>query len=115
MPQEQQQRDAGNGSAMVIQQNSKVTLALVIAVFAGLGGIWWSITERLLADQARDSKRLAAIEELRHTTEMLSTKIVGKGPNGWHRQQMKAWVRSMELLNPDISFEPVDNVSANSP
>lgn len=38
--------------------------------------------------------------EIKRTVERLDKKIVGKGPNGWHRPDMKQLCRETALKNP---------------
>ena len=37
----------------------------------------------------------------------VNSKLVGRGPNGWHRENMEAWRDRLQEANPDIVVPPL--------
>lgn len=67
-----------------------VTLAVTVIFICGL----------VAAEVAWKTNMQRDIKELKIEIQHLNERVVGKSPNGWHRNDMRLWILETEKLNP---------------
>lgn len=78
----------------------KITTAVAAAV-AAAGFVWSQSAWQTKVDIRLDTvvEKIAAIDE----------KVVGKSSNGWHKHNMRSWVREFQAANPDLAIPVPEN------
>jgi len=76
-----------------VRANFPVGIILAFGVF--IGGAVWQAAElhHTISDR---------FKEINARLVSLDNKIVGKGPNGWHYQQMNLWCLQFRTANPGV-------------
>ncbi len=76
-------------------------LTVVAAAVLYLLGLWHFHT----LEKQLDVKILLVGERV----EAISARLVGRGPEGWHKADMRTWVDELQSLNKDLVLPAVRN------
>ena len=97
-------------------ENSHVRITTLVGtiliIVTGIGGlVGFAIAESMWrTNMSRDMEEIQKeVKLLAGEIKILDAKIVGRGPNGWHKRDMNLYVSEFKLLNPDLKLLAVEN------
>lgn len=91
---------AAVGAGRFLEQNKTTAEAV-----AKVGTSLLRVTERLANSETKLEELRRDINDARDDVEVLKGKIVGRGPEGWHKSDMSTWCRETELLNGEVRWK----------
>lgn len=99
-----------------IDRHTKIALGLLITIVGvlvtgGLAFTNWAVADATWKSDVKHE--LEAVPKLDARVSKLEERVVGKGPQGWHRGQMRDWVDLTEELNDGWHGANVDRIPSD--
>jgi hypothetical protein len=90
-------------------ENSKVKITTFITAGLLLLGAIGGVVGFAISESAWRTNMSRDISDLKVSLQNLDNKIVGKGPNSWHKRDMKLFASELQAKNPDLKVPEPEN------
>lgn len=79
-----------------------MTVGAAVLVAVAVSGFAFRVGQTL-------TRILDGVQRNEEGIEELNEKIVGKGPNGWHKSDFRAWLKVFGSMNPSLKIPEAKN------